>query len=312
MFQESRALFIYAVSPVHMGAGTAFGLIDNPIQRERHTDYPLLAGSGLKGAVRHRWWSQLDETARKDSQSLLNRLFGPESKAADHAGAVSFSDAQLVAFPVRSLKGAFVYATSPTALARAQRALDVAGVAAGWTIPKVDAGHCQIANPDLLYDDKLALEAFEFSAQCSKELRIISEWLAENALPEGDAHHFFRGKLRDDLVLLSDEDFGYFARNATVVEPHVRIDDASGTAADTGLFYTENLPPESLMLGLAMASQERSRNGAGLGAAQVMSKLIEGGDGFDGLDGALVQVGGDATAGRGQVVLKALGGKSDG
>jgi len=47
MFQAQQALFIYCVSPVHIGAGTAIGLIDNPIQRERHTEYPMIAGSGL-------------------------------------------------------------------------------------------------------------------------------------------------------------------------------------------------------------------------------------------------------------------------
>ena len=53
MFQRQAAVFLYAVSPVHMGAGSAVGVIDNPIQRERHTGHPCFAGSGLKGALRH-------------------------------------------------------------------------------------------------------------------------------------------------------------------------------------------------------------------------------------------------------------------
>ena len=53
MFEKNAALFLYAVSPVHMGAGQAVGIIDNPIQRERHTGHPCFAGSGIKGAVRH-------------------------------------------------------------------------------------------------------------------------------------------------------------------------------------------------------------------------------------------------------------------
>jgi CRISPR/Cas system CMR subunit Cmr4 (Cas7 group RAMP superfamily) len=36
-----------------MGAGSAVGVIDNPIQRERHTGHPCFAGSGIKGAMRH-------------------------------------------------------------------------------------------------------------------------------------------------------------------------------------------------------------------------------------------------------------------
>jgi CRISPR-associated protein Cmr4 len=58
MFEKQVAVFLYAVSPVHMGAGQAIGVIDNAIQRERHTNHPSFAGSGIKGAVRHSWRSR--------------------------------------------------------------------------------------------------------------------------------------------------------------------------------------------------------------------------------------------------------------
>lgn len=320
MFQAQQALFIYCVSPVHMGAGTAIGLIDNPIQRERHTEYPMIAGSGLKGAVRHHFWSQLDDDSRKDKANLLNRLFGPDTNASDFAGAISFGDAQLVAFPVRCVKGAFVYATSPTALARVTRTLNITGTNKDkdWTIPDVKPGHCRLLNQQLLSDNKLLLEAFEFTAQTpppDNHLYPIAEWLAGNALPNGDAYAFFRDKLATDLVLLSDEDFSYFVRNATVVEPHVRINNETGTAEDGGLFYTENLPPESLLLAPVMASVERSSDKIRgdknrLDATTALKAVLAGdGNGFGGLDGELLQIGGDATTGRGQVVLKAVGGK---
>ena len=317
MFSAKKALFIYCVSPVHMGAGTALGLIDNPIQRERHTEYPMIAGSGLKGAVRHHFWSQLDDGSRKDKANLLNRLFGPETNASDFAGAISFGDAQLVAFPVRSVKKSFVYATSPTVLARAMRTLDIAGVNTKWTIPDVKVSHCRLLNPQLLSGNKLLLEAFEFTAPTppDNDLHAIAEWLAKNALPDSDAYAFFRDKLATDLALLSDEEFGYFARNATVVEPHVRINNETGTADDGGLFYTENLPPESLLLAPVMASVERSTDKVRgdenrLDADAALKTVIAGnGNGFGGLDGKLLQIGSDATTGRGQVMIKAVGGK---
>lgn len=49
MFEATQLVFYYAVSPVHMGAGSAIGAIDSPIQREVHTKHPMFAGSGLKG-----------------------------------------------------------------------------------------------------------------------------------------------------------------------------------------------------------------------------------------------------------------------
>lgn len=298
MFQQQKALFVYCVSPVHMGAGTALGLIDNPIQRERHTQYPIIAGSGLKGALRHGLgWAPGD----------IKAVFGPETtESNEQAGAVSFGDAQLVAFPVRCPRRAFVYATSATALARAARLLNLAGFEADWKIASLSQGQCRIVNLDLLSGEKVALESFEFNTQIDPDLRSVSEWLSANALPEGAAFRFFRDKLRDDLVLLSDEDFAYFVRNATVVEPHVRIDDVSGTAQDGGLFYTENLPPESLLLAPVMASQERKKGG--MNAEQVLDLLITGKGAGTGIDGRQIQIGGDATTGRGQVILNIAGG----
>lgn len=294
MYQAQAALFLYAVSPVHMGAGAAFGLIDSPIQRERHTEHPLFAGSGIKGAIRHRFaqlWPKQDD--------LLNRLFGPEGGEL-YAGAVSFGDAQLVAFPVRSAKRGYVYATCPLALARANRLLGLlgkAGLPASKDHPA--AGKAAVADAALLDGDRLTLEAFEFTASATGELKAVAAWLAGNALPQGEAHAFFRTKIGTDLVLLSDEEFGYFVRNATVVEPHVRIDDATGAASDGGLFYVENLPPESLLFAPLMASQERSGKQE-TPAEAVFSHVL------GSLDGQLVQMGGDATTGRGQVVVTAL------
>lgn len=295
MYQAQAALFLYAVSPVHMGAGSAFGLIDSPIQRERHTDHPLFAGSGLKGAVRHRF-GQLPGW----KGDLLERFFGPDGGEL-FAGAISFGDAQLVLFPVRSAKQGYVYATSPLALARTARQLALLGKQ-GWagTIEPPAAGQCRTASADFLHEgQKLHLEAFEYAATVSSELQQIGQWLAAHALPQDDAHAFFRDKLGRDLVLLTDDDFAYFVKNATVVEPHVRIDDSTGTASDGGLFYVENLPPESLLIAPLMASRERSGKQE-VEAEAVLAHVL------GNLHGQLVQIGGDATTGRGQVVVSAL------
>ncbi len=297
MFEKKAALFLYAVSPVHMGAGTATGLIDNPIQRERHTNHPSFAGSGIKGAVRHSFESLGGDRA------LIERLFGPESGSNHlHAGAVSFGDAQLVAFPVRSLKGGYVYATSPQALARARRLLQLTGTACDWQVPDVEDGFCRLSNDKLLSkDNRLHLEAFEYEASIDDGIAGIGSALAELAISEGEQYAFFRNKLASDLVVLSDTDFGYFVENATLVEPHVRINEETGTADSGGLFYTENLPPESLLIAPLMASQTRSGK-EDLSADDAMLKLK------NVLDNRLLQIGGDATTGRGLVMARVQGG----
>lgn len=328
MFEASQLVFYYAVSPVHMGAGSAIGAIDSPIQREVHTKHPMFAGSGLKGAMRHhfnRAWPRAEGDDRRPN-SLINRIFGPDTAASDFAGALSLSDAQLVVLPVRSLKGGFAYVTSPLALARLQRLAAQTGLQAEWAVPNVAENEALVASSALLGQrpgaqanaaaDQLVLEAFEFTAQTGTGLSAIALWIATHAL-RGTANSFFAEKLKADLVLLHDTDFAHFAQHAMVVEPHVRINDESGTADDGGLFYVENLPPETLMVGLAQASIERFKNGsrnqqatALLNAPEVLAKVFAGQDEppLLGISGKLLQIGGDATTGRGLVLVQtALG-----
>ena len=317
MFEATQLVFYYAVSPVHMGAGSAIGAIDSPIQREVHTKHPLFAGSGLKGALRHhfnRAWPRAEGDDRKPN-SLINRIFGPDTAASDFAGALSLSDAQLVLLPVRSLKGGFAYVTSPLALARLQRLAVQAGVECNWQVPKVSENKAAVASDALLQskgaEKQLILEAFEFMKAEVAGVDMIADWIARHALPAA-AGQFFADKLKSDLVVLNDTDYSHFARHAMVVEPHVRINDESGTADDGGLFYVENLPPETLMVGLAQASIERfrkdSRNGDSaplLQAAEVLKQVFSGGsDDTPGIQGKLLQIGGDASTGRGLVMVQ--------
>ena len=302
MFEKTAAVFLYAVSPVHMGAGQAVDIIDNPIQRERHTEHPCFAGSGIKGAVRHSY------EALGGKKEDIDRLLGPDAQSSTlHAGAVSFGDAQLVALPVRSLKGGYVYATCPQALARAQRLLNLGAAVANWPAMKVEDGLCLLTNTSLLSGSKLHLEAFEYIANESKPLAAIADDLASKALPDEPTFQFFRDKLKTDLVVLSDTDFGYFARHAMLVEPHVRIDEETGTAKDGGLFYTENLPPESLLIAPLLVSQTRTgKQETPLSAEAVFLKVKPL------LNGHLLQIGGDATTGRGLVVAKVVAKETQG
>ena len=320
MFNATRLVFYYAISPVHMGTGSAIGAIDSPIQREVHTLHPMFAGSGLKGALRHHLnhaWPRAADP-KKAGGTLPNptiaRIFGPDTGASDYAGAISLSDAQVVALPVRSLKNGFAFVTSPLALARLLRLAQQAGITVDWTIPAVNADQV-VTSPGstLLSGNQLVLEAFEFSGSEDAELAKVSAWLAQHALG-GEGQAFFADKIKTDLVLMSDTDFSHFARHAMVIEPHVRINDESGTADSGGLFYVENLPPETLMVGLAQATVERfkkdSRNDGAealLTADDVLGLVFDDDScpqGCEGMSGSLLQIGGDSSTGRGLVLLR--------
>lgn len=297
MFEKTACMFLYTVSPVHMGAGQAVDVIDNPIQRERHTGHPIFSGSGIKGALRHSF------RALKGDEDDIPRLLGPDpDSAALHAGALSFGDAQLVVLPVRSLKGGYVYATCPHALSRARRLLSLANEPVSWPQVTIEDGNCLVASDTCTINDYLHLESFEYGAMYSSELAAIAEDLAQRAMPSGSEYAFFADKLKSDLVLMSDSDFGYFAENAMVVEPHVRIDPETGSARERGLFYTENLPPESLLISPLLASQTRTGQADNaLDAHEVFIRVKPL------LDGQLLQLGGDATTGRGLVMIRVGG-----
>src|SRR5207253_4223138 len=50
--QEKELLFLHAQTALHPGSGAALGTVDLPVQRERHTQWPTIASSALKGVLR--------------------------------------------------------------------------------------------------------------------------------------------------------------------------------------------------------------------------------------------------------------------
>ena len=51
---KAAMLGLLAETPIHPGAGRGMGVVDLPVAREAATDYPVIVGSSLKGALRDR------------------------------------------------------------------------------------------------------------------------------------------------------------------------------------------------------------------------------------------------------------------
>ena len=113
MFKQAKPLFLIVETPLHAGSGSDLGIVDLPIQREKHTDYPKIEASGLKGSIREIFDAQAKESKIKESEIEL--VFGPEQGDL-HAGALGFTDARLLLFPVKSVKGVFAWVTCPAVL----------------------------------------------------------------------------------------------------------------------------------------------------------------------------------------------------
>src|SRR5262245_11352842 len=101
---KKRILYLFTRTPLHVGAGSSVGAIDQPIIRERHTGFPVIPGTSIKGVLRDT--AMRDEKAKTDVDAVFGEGFGSGSKDFS-AGHVSFGEAKLLTFPVRSAKGSF-------------------------------------------------------------------------------------------------------------------------------------------------------------------------------------------------------------
>lgn len=119
---------LLAETSVHAGTGAQLGAVNLPIQRERHTGWPTVYGSGLKGVFRDQ------ARAARWADTEITAVFGPETSKPEqgetdrHSGALAISDARLLLFPVRTVGPAFAWVTCPLALARFTRDAMQAGV----------------------------------------------------------------------------------------------------------------------------------------------------------------------------------------
>ncbi|MBI2528928.1 MAG: type III-B CRISPR module RAMP protein Cmr4 [Candidatus Rokubacteria bacterium] len=301
-------MFLYANSPVHFGAGVSLGAVDLPVQRERHTGYPMAQGSGLKGAIRH----HVAGRATGDEREASQWVFGPDGEdrqASAHAGAVAFGDGRLLLFPVRSLVGTFAYCTSVVALGRLRRDAELLGAGIDWAVPSTPPdGTAWVTGQDALASGKVVLEDFDLKGEVSEDLRKVAAWIGACALPVAPAFEHFRKRIETHLVVLNDDLFAHLTRLATVVEPHVKIDDDTGTASGSAFFYAEHLPPDSLMWSLVGVGRPHVRRNGDDGADLARLGIADaGGVGRwlrERLDGKPLQVGAEATTGRGLVHVR--------
>ena len=168
----------------------------------------------------------------------LTAAFGPGKVDQDsaHAGALCLTDARILAFPVRSLKGVFAWVTCPAVLGRLDRDLSLAAdrLAVGPTLrERMQAlestqALCVPGSPlALMPEKKIVLEEFEFSLAGDVPADLV-EWLAVHAIAASDP--FTGPRLRQQLVVLHDDYFTHFVRHATEVTARIGLDYETKTA----------------------------------------------------------------------------------
>lgn len=283
--ENSQILSLYAISPVHAGSGSSTGVVDLPIQRERHTQWPHIQASGVKGAMRahfDKFKSAIKNSSEiKQIDKITEMIFGSDKFEGGDAdekilpGAIAVSDAKLLAFPMRSNVSPFVWITCPAVLKRLVSDLKLTGIGEEEKNIKLEGTDAMLLAGDNL-SGKILLEDYEVTI---KEPKRLSSAVSK----------FF--KKAERLILVSDEVYNYGVANCTEVQTQIKIDQETGTAAAGALRYEELLPADSIMYSVLMYGNTRNKESV---PAESLIKYMK-----DEVIKSHIQIGGDETLGRG-------------
>lgn len=327
MFKSAKPLFFIVETSLHAGSGSDLGIVDLPIQREKHTSYPKIEASGIKGAIREVFRTQPDlETLERswgitsvedaDYKAALNLAFGPDTADQSnlHGGALGFTDARLLLFPVKSVSDVFGWITCPAVLARFKHDLSICQpcIALDFSLPEEAQIPTVPTGSDLVINENtIVLEEYSFKVQETSNCEKLADWISDNCMPSDD-YTYWREKVKKNLVVLSNEDFRDFVTLSTEVIARIKINQETGTVQKGALWYEEYLPSDSILYSLALTSpifqeedsdkgifqltdQEKAEN---RDESEKVMEFLE-----DGLP-AVIQLGGNATTGKGIVRTK--------
>ena len=234
-------------------------MVDLPVAREAATDYPVLVGSSLKGALR----DKTETIKRNDAKAL----FGDQDKAGD----LIISDGRLLLLPVRSLTGSYRWTTCPHLIERYRRDLERAGQNTLPEAQTVEKKHALTAGEDSIF---LEERQFEIAGPPDDDLA--------DAIAPLVMHEETRERLARQIAVLNDEDFAWFVRYGLSVQARNVLDD--DTKRSQNLWYEETLPPDTVMYALVAG-----RGGDALGT---LDSIFPDEDPY-------LQVGGNETVGQG-------------
>lgn len=305
-------------TPLHAGSGDDLGLVDLPIQREKHTGFPKIEASSLKGALREAFENTPGKENDRGFQIDIHRVFGYDEAFAkslneedkkshqivkhfadntQFSGCLALSDARLLLFPVKSMKGVFVWLTCPQVLNKFAADMQIAGITvdslAAFTNFGLNDGEALTSSQAPLHSNAVILEEFAFDAKVDDSLQKLATTLSELVFKDAGLA-YWKNLLQKNLVLLNDTDFRDFTTMSTEVITRIKIDNETGTVEDGALFTEEYLPTDSVLYALAVSSDDYSKSPDKKDAAWAMNFFSK-----NMTDHPIFQLGGNATLGKG-------------
>lgn len=307
MYQLAKPFFIMCETPMHAGSGDNLGVIDLPIQRERHTSYPKIEASSLKGAIRQSFElkfknSQDDlikvhqvfgyDDAEKE-QSISSIFKGDEGK---YSSAISFTDSRILLFPVKSMKGVFAWITCPNVLNKLKKDLELAGKSLKFNQTISISKASTSSNSSVINNNKVFLEEYTFEAVKESKYDSLFSEIADLIYPSSPDYQYFKDDMKNRIVILNNDDFKDFVNLSTEVITRTKINNETGTVTGGALFNEEYLPAESVLYSLVMISPLFSSKGKNLWTNNGTSQEVM--EFFERID-SVIQIGGNMTLGKG-------------
>jgi CRISPR-associated protein Cmr4 len=292
MFEKGAMLGLFTETPLHPGTGSTTGVVDLPVQRERHTGFPIIQASGLKGAMR-----EVAERHWNKGSNEVKVIFGTEDS--DHAGSLAITDARILAFPVRSLSEVYIWVTCPSAISRLKRDGALIDMNSLKTLPELKPEKGQalgisnhgLGNPLILEEISFNLDTSQ-TADVTKCIEAVVKFLPSK--DTNDVHTTVREKMKKHLVVIHHEDFSHLVKTATQISARIVLSEKK---TSENLWYEETLPPDCLFYTLLFASKPRGEDGSIAKAEDVLKKLKEAIKDY-------IQIGGNETIGMGWCALQ--------
>ncbi|ACB39506.1 CRISPR-associated RAMP protein, Cmr4 family [Pyrobaculum neutrophilum V24Sta] len=287
-------LLLQAVTPLHAGVGRSEAAhVDLLVQRDEF-GLPAIWASSLKGALKSH--------AKMKKDPLVHCVFGRDAvgQAPEGISGVTLFDARLLLIPARSLRGVWIYVTTPHML-RAfivyLESLVPLGVEGAKTLLDVAKKALDISrdapvvsSQSYLWDGSLVINELAIKqAKVNGDLAKFTEQLAKHlSLP------------KTDLAVVGDDIAKTLVDRSMLIQYRVRLTERK-TVAEGALWSEEYLPQFSVLHSAVVCRAAKCREGneeRQLKAEEVCVKFRElaagGGRGY-------VWVGGKETIGRGLV-----------
>jgi len=215
---------IEALTNLHVGdMGASYSIVDKTVQRDAISGYPCSYSTSLKGALR-----SAAEKMNFNSAKVKN-IFGGEQREISK-GKVSFNDAHLLFYPMRSRSRSYYLATCPAMLREAAKICRFAGN----------------SNAESKFLTLLNLAVGKvYGAQTSSGENI---WVEEEYLPHQTApanvQTILSGLIGENaFVLLTDEQMGRLLEELPVIARN-QLDNG----ISQNLWYEEFVPRKSVFL----------------------------------------------------------------